>query len=452
MRRVIVRITMIGGGYVGLVSAACFAEFGLNVNVVETNPDRLNSLKQGMIPIYEPGLDILVSNNIKANRLQFFDKIEEAIPDCEAIFIAVGTPPRNGDGHADMTYVHQAALQIAQHLKQYAVIVTKSTVPVGTSRRIAQIIRQTNPDLEFDVASNPEFLREGDAIQDCMKPDRVIIGIEKEKKDQGKKAQAVMTRLYQPLFQQETPIVFTNLESAELAKYASNCFLAMKLSYVNELADLCEQVGGNIEDITKSMGLDPRIGRYFLQPGPGFGGSCFPKDTLALIRIAQEAGAPVRMVEAAAQANDARKTNMSGRIINLCGGSVNNKTIAILGLTFKPNTDDMRESASLPIIHRLIEEGAHIKAFDPIGNEKAQPLLPKAVQYFENIKDTALNADALIILTEWSEFRSLSPNKLKEWMKSPLVIDLRNIYDPKTMINEGIHYYSIGRPQKASLS
>ncbi|MDI2112706.1 UDP-glucose dehydrogenase family protein [Commensalibacter nepenthis] len=439
---------MIGGGYVGLVSATCFAEFGLHVNVVETNPVRLNVLKQGEIPIYEPGLDILAKNNIKANRLQFFDKIEEAIPECEAIFIAVGTPPRNGDGHADMTYVHQAALQIATHLKQYAVIVTKSTVPVGTSRRIAQIIRQKNPDLEFDVASNPEFLREGDAIKDCMNPDRVIIGIEKDKADHGKRAQGVMTRMYQPLFQRETPILFTNLESAELAKYASNCFLAMKLSYVNELADLCEQVGGNIEDITKAMGLDPRIGKYFLQPGPGFGGSCFPKDTLALIRIAQEAGTPTRMIETAAQANDARKANMSGRIIQLCGGNINNKTIAILGLTFKPNTDDMRESASLPIIHRLVDEGAIIKAFDPIGNEKAQPLLPNNVQYYNSIEEAATDADALVILTEWNEFRSLSPINLKKWMKKTLIIDLRNIYDPRVMTNEGIEYYSIGRPQK----
>ncbi|EHD13249.1 UDP-glucose 6-dehydrogenase [Commensalibacter intestini A911] len=442
------RIAMIGGGYVGLVSATCFAEFGLHVNVVETNPDRLNALKQGIIPIYEPGLDILVTNNIKANRLQFFDKIEEAIAECEAIFIAVGTPPRNGDGHADMRYVHQAAEQIATHLKQYAVIVTKSTVPVGTSRRIAQIIHQKNPNLEFDVASNPEFLREGDAIKDCMNPDRVIIGIEKDKADHGKKAQEVMTRLYQPLFQRETPILFTNLESAELAKYASNCFLAMKLSYVNELADLCEQVGGNIEDITKGMGLDPRIGKFFLQPGPGFGGSCFPKDTLALIRIAQEAGNPVRMIETAAQANDARKANISGRIIQLCDGNVNNKTIAILGLTFKPNTDDMRESASLPIIHRLVEAGAIIKAFDPIGNEKAQPLLPKSVQYYDNIQDAATNADALVILTEWSEFRSLSPDSLKSWMTEPLVIDLRNIYNPQTMREQGIQYYSVGRPHK----
>lgn len=439
---------MIGGGYVGLVSATCFAEFGLNVNVVETNPDRLNALKKGEIPIYEPGLDVLVNNNIKANRLQFFDKIEEAISECEAIFIAVGTPPRNGDGHADMTYVHQAALQIATHLKQYAVIVTKSTVPVGTSRRIAQIIRQKNPNLQFDVASNPEFLREGDAIKDCMNPDRVIIGIEKDKEDQGKKAQDVMTRLYQPLFQRETPILFTNLESAELAKYASNCFLAMKLSYVNELADLCEQVGGNIEDITKGMGLDPRIGKHFLQPGPGFGGSCFPKDTLALIRIAQEAGSPVRMIEMAAQANDARKANMSGRIIQLCGGNVNNKKIAILGLTFKPDTDDMRESSSLPIIHRLIEEGAIIKAFDPIGNDKAKPLLPRSVQYCNSIQDAATDADALVILTEWNEFRSLSPDNLKTWMKQPLVIDLRNIYNPKVMKNQGIQYHSVGRPQK----
>lgn len=442
------RIMMIGGGYVGLVSAACFAEFGLDVAVVEKDPNRLNALRQGIIPIYEPGLDILVQNNIKANRLQFFATIAEAMPDCKAIFIAVGTPPRNGDGHADMTYVHQAALEIAKTLKNYAVIVTKSTVPVGTSRRIAQIIRQENPKLEFDVASNPEFLREGEAIKDCMTPDRVIIGLEKDKKDHAKKAQEIMSRLYQPLFQKETPILFTDLESAELAKYASNCFLAMKLAYINELSDLCEQVGGNIEDIAKAIGLDSRIGKYFLRPGPGFGGSCFPKDTLALIRIAQEAGVPSRMVEAAAQANDARKANISGRIIQLCGGTVHNKTITILGLTFKPNTDDMRESPSIPIIHRLVEEGAHIKVFDPVGNEKAQPLLPSTVHYYNNIQDAADQADALVILTEWNEFRSLMPKALKSWMKNPLVIDFRNIYNPQVMMSENIQYYSIGRPQK----
>lgn len=442
------RIAMIGGGYVGLVSAACFAEFGLDVAVVEKDPNRLNALKQGNIPIYEPGLDLLVQNNIKANRLQFFETIKEAIPDCKAIFIAVGTPPRNGDGHADMTYVHQAALEIAKHLQEYAIIVTKSTVPVGTSRRIAQIIRKENPSLDFDVASNPEFLREGEAIQDFMTPDRIIIGIEKDRKDRAQKAQEIMSRLYQPLFQKETPILFTNLESAELAKYASNCFLAMKLSYINELADLCEQVGGNIEEIANAIGLDSRIGKYFLRPGPGYGGSCFPKDTLALIRIAQEAGTPSRLVEATAQANDARKANISGRIIQLCGGNVHNKTITILGLTFKPNTDDMRESPSIPIIHRLVEEGAQIKVFDPVGNEKAKPLLPNTVQYFDRINDAANQADALIILTEWNEFRSLTPKTLKNWMKKPLVIDFRNIYDPKVMKSENIHYYSIGRPLK----
>lgn len=432
----------------GLVSAACFAEFGLNVTVVEKDSHRLNALKQGIIPIYEPGLDQLVQNNIKANRLQFCKTIAEAITDCKAIFIAVGTPPRNGDGHADMTYVHKAALEIAKHLKEYAVIVTKSTVPVGTSRRIAQIIRQENPDLDFAVASNPEFLREGEAVQDFMTPDRVIIGLEKDKKEQACKAQEIMSRLYQPLFQQETPILFTDLESAELAKYASNCFLAMKLAYINELSDLCEQIGGNIEDIAKAIGLDNRIGKYFLNPGPGFGGSCFPKDMLALIRIAQEAGTPSRMVEAAAQANDARKANISGRIIQLCGGTVHNKTIAILGLTFKPNTDDMRESPSIPIIHRLVEEGAHIKVFDPVGNDKAQPLLPDTIEYCNNIEDAARQADALVILTEWNEFRSLAPKALKNWMKEPLVIDFRNIYNPKAMRSENIHYYSIGRPKQ----
>lgn len=439
---------MIGGGYVGLVSAACFAEFGFKVSVVETNPDRLNALKKGEIPIYEPGLDNLVSNNIKAGRLSFYDNIDLAIPECEAIFIAVGTPPRNGDGHADMTYVHKAAQQIARSLKHYAVIVTKSTVPVGTSRRIAQILREENPALEFDVASNPEFLREGDAIKDCMTPDRVIIGLEKDKADGAKRAQEIMRRLYQPLFQKETPIVFTDLESAELTKYASNCFLAVKLSYVNELADLCEQVGANIEDVTRGMGLDGRIGKQFLRPGPGFGGSCFPKDTLALQRIAQEAGVASRVLEATVQTNEGRKANMSGRIIGICDGNVYNKTIAVLGLTFKPDTDDMRESASIPIIHRLVESGAKIQAFDPVGNKTAKPYLPESVQYCSSVQEAANQADALVILTEWNEFRSLFPANLKQWMRGNKVIDLRNVYDPKVMRAEGMEYHSIGRPMK----
>jgi len=439
------RIAMIGGGYVGLVSGACFAEFGTEVAIVETHPGRLAALREGRIPIYEPGLDKLVSDNVSAGRLTFGDDIAAAVKGAEAIFIAVGTPTRRGDGHADLEYVYAAAKQIAEAMTEYAVVVTKSTVPVGTGREVARIIRETRPDLDFDIASNPEFLREGNAIGDFMKPDRVIIGIDDDAKEAGGRAREIMKRLYRPLYLIEAPIVFAGLESAELIKYAANAFLAMKVTFANEMADLCEQTGADIHDIARGMGLDGRIGRKFLHPGPGFGGSCFPKDTLALVAIAKDAGAPTRLIEATVQINDARKIKMADRVIAAVGGDITGKTVGVLGLTFKPETDDMREASSLPILNRLAEAGAHIRAFDPAGMENAKTLLPSDIIYCADALDAATGADVLLVLTEWNEFRAISPAKLKTLMIGDAIVDLRNIYDPAAMRAEGFRYSSVGR-------
>ncbi len=443
---------MIGGGYVGLVSGACFAEFGVEVAVVETHPGRLDSLRRGNIPIYEPGLDKLVADNMAAGRLSFGDDIKQAVAGSNAIFIAVGTPPRNGDGHADLTYVFAAAEQVAGAMSDYAVIVTKSTVPVGTSRRISEIVSLARPDLQFDVASNPEFLREGSAIADFMRPDRVVIGTDVSRPDGGERAQEVLRRLYRPLYLIEAPILFTSLESSELIKYAANSFLAMKISFINEMADLCERVGGDVHDVARGIGLDGRIGRKFLHAGAGYGGSCFPKDTLALMRIAQEAGASSRLVEATVQVNDARKASMGARIMSACGGSVRGKTIAVLGLTFKPETDDMRDAPSIPIVHRLVENGASIRAFDPAGMEAARPCMPQGLAagrftYCTDALDAARDADAVILVTEWNEFRAIAPSRFKELMRGRVIIDLRNVYDPAAMAEAGIDYSSIGRPR-----
>ncbi|NHO19532.1 UDP-glucose dehydrogenase family protein [Acetobacter oeni] len=437
---------MIGGGYVGLVSAACFAEFGLEVAVVENSPTRLAALREGRIPIYEPGLDRLVESNMQAGRLSFGDDIASAVKGAEAVFIAVGTPPRNGDGAADMQYVHAAARQIAHALTGYAVIVTKSTVPAGTSRRIAELVREARPDAEFDVASNPEFLREGNAIGDFMRPDRVIVGLDRTAPDGGARSEEVMRRVYRPLSLIEAPILFTTLETAELTKYASNSFLAVKISFINEMANLCEKLGADVHDLAKGMGLDGRIGRKFLHPGPGYGGSCFPKDTLALSRIGQEADSPCRLVETTVQVNDARKIGMAGRIIAACGGSVHGKTVAVLGLTFKPETDDMREAPSIPILHRLAEAGAVIHACDPVGNEAAKPVLPPSVRYFPDAIEAARDVDALVVLTEWTMFRSIAPKTLAGAMKGKVIVDLRNIFDPVAMRAAGLEYQSLGRP------
>ena len=413
--RTALRIAMIGGGYVGLVSGACFAEFGVDVAVVEADPAKLGALRDGRMPIYEPGLDRLVAENVAAGRLSFGNDIAAAIEGASAIFIAVGTPTRRGDGHADLSYVYAAAEQIARVMTDYAVIVTKSTVPVGTGRRISDIVRGVRPDLEFDVASNPEFLREGSAIGDFMRPDRVVIGCESER------AQAVLRTLYRPLYLIEAPIIFTGIETAELTKYAANSFLAMKVTFINEMADLCEKLGADVHDVARGIGLDGRIGRKFLHPGPGFGGSCFPKDTLALTRIAQDAGAPSRLVETVVLVNDARKATMAARIVDACGGSVRGKTVAVLGLTFKPETDDMRDSPSLPIVSRLCEQGAVVKAFDPEGMDAARPLLPPGVHYARDAIDAAQDADALVVITEWNEFRALSPARLKAAMRGAVL-------------------------------
>ena len=439
------RIAMIGGGYVGLVSGACFAEFGSDVVVVEADPHKLAALREGRIPIYEPGLDTLVAENVKAGRLSFTGVLADALVGAEAVFIAVGTPTRRGDGHADLTYVYAAAEQVARAMTNYAVIVTKSTVPVGTGRRIAAIMREARPDLDFDVASNPEFLREGNAIGDFMRPDRVVIGTESER------AREILSRLYRPLYLIDAPILFTGIETAELTKYAANAFLAMKVTFINEMADLCEKAGADVHDVARGIGLDGRIGRKFLHPGPGFGGSCFPKDTLALVRIAHDHGAPSRLVEQVVLVNDARKASMARRIEAACGGSVRGRTIAVLGLTFKPETDDMRDSPSLPIVSRLAEDGAVVRAFDPEGMEQAKPLLPASVTYCRDALDAVRGADALVVITEWNEFRAIEPAQLAAAMRGRVIVDLRNIYDPAAMLGAGFDYHSIGRPKASAV-
>ncbi len=436
------RITMIGGGYVGLVSGACFAEFGTEVTIVEADAKKLAALNDGRMPIFEPGLEKLVHDNVAAGRLTFTADIASGVAGAEAIFIAVGTPTRRGDGHADLQYVYAAAEQVARAMTGYAVIITKSTVPVGTGRRIQEIVRIARPDLDFDVASNPEFLREGNAITDFMRPDRVVIGSESDR------AREVLRRLYRPLYLIEAPIVFTAIETAELTKYAANAFLAMKVTFINEMADLCEKVGADVHDVARGIGLDGRIGRKFLHPGPGYGGSCFPKDTLALVRTAQDYGAPSRLVEATLAVNDARKSSMAMRALGACGGTVRGKTVAVLGLTFKPETDDMRDSPSISIVARLAGVGAIIKAFDPEGMEQARPLLPETVTYCKDALDAIAGADALVLITEWNEFLALAPARLAEAMRGRVLVDLRNVYDPVAMQQAGFEYHGVGRPQR----
>jgi len=430
---------MIGGGYVGLVSGACFAELGNDVAIVEADPAKLGLLRAGGIPIYEPGLDLLVADNAKSGRLTFGDDIAAAVNGAETVFIAVGTPTRRGDGHADLSYVFAAVEQVARVLTGPTVIVTKSTVPVGTGRRIIEILASVRPDLEIDVASNPEFLREGSAIPDFMRPDRVVIGVESDR------AREVLRQLYRPLYLIEAPILFTNLETAELVKYAANSFLAMKVTFINEMADVCERAGADVHDVARGIGLDGRIGRKFLHPGPGFGGSCFPKDTLAMMRIAQDYGTPSRLIEAVVAVNDARKASMAARIIAAAGGSVRGKTVAIFGLTFKPETDDMRDAPSIPIIGRLAEGGAAIRAYDPAGMEQARPLLPDSVTYCTGALDAAQGADLLVVVTEWNEFRAIGADRLRDAMRGDLIVDLRNMYESTTIRAAGFRYQSIGR-------
>ena len=436
------KIAMIGAGYVGLVSGACFSEFGVNVTCVDKDAEKIARLRGGEIPIFEPGLDDLVARNAQAGRLAFASDLPAAVAGADAVFIAVGTPSRRGDGHADLTYVYAAAREIAHALTGYAVVVTKSTVPVGTGREVARIIRETNPQAEFDVVSNPEFLREGSAINDFMRPDRIVIGAE------GDRPQEVMRQLYRPLYLIETPILFTSLETAELVKYAANAFLATKITFINEIADVCEAVGADVHDVARGIGLDGRIGRKFLHPGPGFGGSCFPKDTQALARTAEQVGAPMRIVETVVAVNDARKRRMAQRIRVACGGSVAGKTLAVLGLTFKPNTDDMREAPSLVILPALQHDGATIRVFDPEGMDEARKLMPD-LTYCKDAYEAMAGADALVILTEWNEFRSLNLALMRERLRQPVVVDMRNVYGPDDMAAAGFVYHGIGRPSTA---
>ncbi len=433
------KIVLLGAGYVGLVSATCFAEFGLGVVCVDSDEGKIARLRRGEIPIYEPGLDALVASNAESERLTFTTDLNSAMKNASAVFIAVGTPSRRGDGHADLTHVYAAAEAIAASLNGYTVIVTKSTVPVGTGDEVERIIRAARPDAQFDVVSNPEFLREGSAISDFMRPDRIVIGTDSER------ARTVMRKLYRVLYLIETPFIFASRTTAELIKYASNAFLAMKITYINELADLSEVVGADVHDVARGIGLDGRIGRKFLHAGPGYGGSCFPKDTLALVRTGQIVGSPMRIIETVIDINETRKKRMAEKIVAACGGDVDGKTIAVLGLTFKPNTDDMRDAPSLVIVPALQAQGAKIRAFDPEGMEEAKKVL-EGVKWCSSAYEAAESADALTILTEWNEFRGLDISELKTVMNRPLIVDLRNIYNPMEMATQGIDYVSVGRP------
>lgn len=433
-------VTMIGAGYVGLVSGACFAEFGANVTCLDIDDDRIDRLNQGKIPIYEPGLDDLVKQNVEAERLRFSTDFGAAVGNADLVFIAVGTPTRRGGGYADLTYVYAAARDIAKYLQGYTVIVDKSTVPVGTARQVARVVREENPQADFDVASNPEFLREGAAISDFMRPDRVVIGVESER------AEARLRELYRPLNLIEAPILVTGLESAELVKYASNAFLATKISFINEISTLCEQVGADVHAVAKGMGLDGRIGRKFLHPGPGYGGSCFPKDTLALVRIAQEHGVSSRIVEAVIELNAAQKARMVSKIRKALGGNEAGKTLAVLGLTFKPETDDMRDAPALTILPALLEKGALIHAHDPQGIEEAKRELPGEIVYCTNPYTAMEGADAVILMTEWNIYRGLDLKKVRSLMNGNVFIDLRNVYEPEQMRAQGFEYTCVGRP------
>jgi UDPglucose 6-dehydrogenase len=427
---------MIGTGYVGLVSGACLSEFGHHVICIDKDKSKIDALRAGKIPIFEPGLEDVVAANVKSGRLAFSQSLAEAVSDADAVFIAVGTPSRRGDGHADLTYVFAAAEEIAAALKGYTVVVTKSTVPVGTGRQVEEVIRKARPDADVDVVSNPEFLREGSAIEDFRRPDRVVVGCDTER------ARNTMTEVYRPLYLNETPILFTSRESSELIKYAANAFLATKITFINEMADICEKTGADVQDVARGIGLDGRIGSKFLHAGPGFGGSCFPKDTLALLKTSQSFGVPTRIVEAVVAVNDRRKINMAEKIERAFGG-LNGKTVAMLGLTFKPNTDDMRDAPSLVIVPYLQSKGARIQAYDPEGAKEARALLQidPCADAYEALK----GADGVVILTEWNEFRALDLNRVKSLLKSPLMVDLRNIYRPVQMDAAGFTYISVGR-------
>lgn len=433
------RVAMIGTGYVGLVSGACFADFGHVVTCVDKDASKIDRLHQNIMPIYEPGLDDLVEKNVKEERLFFTTEAKEAIADADAVFIAVGTPSRRGDGHADLSYVYAAAEEIAELMSGFTVVVTKSTVPVGTGDEVEEIIRKKRPDADFAVVSNPEFLREGAAIKDFKIPDRVVVGTEDER------AKEVMEELYRPLFLNQTPIVFTARRTSELIKYAANAFLAVKITFINEMADLCEAVGANVQEVSRGIGLDGRIGKKFLNAGPGYGGSCFPKDTLALTKTANDYDSPVRIVDTVVEVNASRKKAMAGKIIKAMGGDVSGKTIGVLGLAFKQNTDDMRDAPSLDIIPALVDAGAKIKAYDPEAMEEAKHLLD-GIDYAENAYSAVDGADAMVILTEWDQFRALDLERIKSSLNGDVVVDLRNIYSPEDMSKRGFTYTSIGRP------
>jgi UDPglucose 6-dehydrogenase len=437
------RIAMIGTGYVGLVSGACFAEFGLDVVCVDKDQAKIDMLEAGKIPIYEPGLDALVAHHKEAGRLTFTTDLKAAVKGSDAVFIAVGTPTRRGDGHADLTYVFAAAEEIAEALDGPSLVVTKSTVPVGTGRRLQRLFKAKRPDLAIDVASNPEFLREGSAIEDFLRPDRVVCGVESER------AKEILSQAYRPLNLIETPIMFTSLETAELVKYATNSFLATKITFINEMADLCEKVGADVQQVAKGMGLDGRIGRKFLHAGPGYGGSCFPKDTLALLRTGEQNDSPLRIVEAVVAVNEHRKRRMVKKIVDAMGGHVAGKTVGVLGVTFKPNTDDMRDSPSLVILPALRAEGARVRAFDPEGMNEAAKLLPE-IEWCDGPYGPAEGADALVVLTEWNVFRGLDLGRLKKEMRTPLLIDLRNIFDAEQVAEAGFAYTGIGRASTAA--
>jgi len=432
------RVAMIGTGYVGLVSGACFADFGHVVTCIDKDAGKIARLEQGEIPIFEPGLDDLVARNVREGRLKFATESAQAVREADAVFIAVGTPSRRGDGHADLSYVYAAAEEIAAQIDGFTVIITKSTVPVGTGDEIEAILERVRPGGNWAVVSNPEFLREGAAINDFKRPDRVVVGTEDER------AQAVMRELYRPLYLNETPILFTSRRTSELTKYAANAFLAMKITFINEVADLAEAMGADVQQIARGIGLDGRIGAKFLHAGPGYGGSCFPKDTLALVRTAAMAGSPVRLIETTVQVNDARKKAMAGKIIKAMGGSVAGRRIGVLGLTFKPNTDDMRDAPSLDIVPALQAAGAVVQAYDPEGYEARQLL--RDVDFKPGPYEAAEDADALVIITEWDQFRALDLDRVKLLMRAPLVVDLRNIYRPDEMRARGFDYRSIGRP------
>ena len=431
------RVTMIGTGYVGLVSGACFADFGHVVTCVDKDAGKIERLLAGVMPIYEPGLETLVARNVAAGRLFFATDAAAAVAEADAVFIAVGTPSRRGDGHADLSYVYAAAEDLAQHLKGFTVVVTKSTVPVGTGDEVEAIIRRTRPEADVAVASNPEFLREGAAIEDFKRPDRVVIGCDDER------AREVMRELYRPLNLNETPILFTSRRTSELTKYAANAFLAMKITFINEMADLCERVGADVQQVSRGIGLDKRIGAKFLHAGPGYGGSCFPKDTLALVRTAQDAGAPARLIETTVAVNAARKQALAARVASAVG-QLAGKTIGVLGLTFKPNTDDMRDSPALDLVPALIAAGARVQAYDPEGMGEAARLL-EGVTFRDGPYDAAEGVDALVLLTEWDQFRALDLDRMRLLMNRPVVVDLRNIYKPDEMARRGFDYHGVGR-------